>query len=70
MGKPFPREFGEDIVRVFRGRPDGMTLVQIATYFGQIDEANEVVACSDVAHGVTPGAPRQISRRGASRPGR
>jgi transposase len=32
--KPYPEEFREDVVRVARNRPDGVTLEQIATDFG------------------------------------
>jgi len=32
--KPYPEEFGEDVVRVARNRPDGVTLEQIAADFG------------------------------------
>ena len=34
MPKPYPAEFREDIVRVARSRPRGVTLEQIATDFG------------------------------------
>lgn len=34
MPKPFPKEFREDVVRVARGRPAGVTLEQIAADFG------------------------------------
>ena len=34
MPKPYPEEFREDVVRVARGRPDGVTLEQIAADFG------------------------------------
>jgi transposase len=32
--KPYPEEFREDVVRVARSRPDGVTLEQIAADFG------------------------------------
>jgi transposase-like protein len=32
--KPYPEEFREDVVRVARHRPDGVTLEQIAADFG------------------------------------
>jgi transposase len=31
---PYPREFGDDVVRVARSRDDGVTIEQIATDFG------------------------------------
>ena len=34
MPRPYPREFREDVVRVARSRPDGVTLEQIAADFG------------------------------------
>lgn len=34
MPKPYPREFGEDVVRVARNREDGVTLEQVAKDFG------------------------------------
>ena len=34
MPKPYPEEFREDVVRVARNRPDGVTLEQIAADFG------------------------------------
>ncbi len=34
MPKPFPREFRDDVVRVARDRPAGVTLEQIAADFG------------------------------------
>jgi transposase-like protein len=32
--KPFPQEFRDDVVKVARSRPDGVTLEQIAADFG------------------------------------
>jgi transposase len=32
--RPYPREFGDDVVRVARNRDDGVTIEQIATDFG------------------------------------
>jgi transposase-like protein len=32
--RPYPEEFREDVVRVARSRPDGVTLEQIAADFG------------------------------------
>ena len=34
MPKPFPREFRDDVVRVARDRPAGVTLERIAADFG------------------------------------
>ena len=34
MPKPYPEEFREDVVRVARNLPDGVTLEQIAADFG------------------------------------
>ncbi|MEO0815502.1 MAG: transposase [Myxococcota bacterium] len=34
MGKPYPQEFRDDVVRVARQRDPGVTLEQIATDFG------------------------------------
>jgi len=32
--KPYPQEFRDDVVKVARSRPDGVTLEQIASDFG------------------------------------
>lgn len=34
MPKPYPQEFRDDVVKVARSRPDGVTLEQIAADFG------------------------------------
>lgn len=34
MPVPYPQEFRDDVVRVARNRPDGVTLAQIAKDFG------------------------------------
>lgn len=34
MSKPYPREFRADVVRVAQGRPDGVSLDQVAADFG------------------------------------
>ncbi len=34
MPKPYPQEFRDDVVRVARNRPDGVTLDQVAGDFG------------------------------------
>ena len=33
MPKPYPQEFREDVVKIARGRPEGVTLEQIAADF-------------------------------------
>jgi transposase-like protein len=56
MGKPFPKEFREDVVRVARERGPGVTLEQIATDFGvhPITLA-KWLRRADVEDGVKPG---------------
>ena len=44
MPKPYPEEFREDVVRVARNRPEGVTLEQIADDFGITDDAVELAA--------------------------
>ncbi len=34
MPKPYPQEFRDDVVRVARGRPEGVTLERVAADFG------------------------------------
>ena len=34
MPKPYPQEFRDDVVKVARSRPEGVTLEQIASDFG------------------------------------
>ncbi|MBK1788807.1 transposase, partial [Prauserella cavernicola] len=34
MPKPYPREFGEDVVRVARNRESGVTIEQVVGDFG------------------------------------
>ena len=34
LPRPFPQEFRDDVVKVARARPDGVTLERIATDFG------------------------------------
>lgn len=56
MPKPFPREFREDVVRVARGRPAGVTLEQIATDFGVHPMTlSKWLRAADVEDGVKPG---------------
>jgi transposase len=57
MGKPFPREFREDVVRVARERGPGVTLEQIATDFGVHSiTLSKWLRAADVEDGVKPGA--------------
>lgn len=56
MPKPYPEEFREDVVRVARGRPDGVTLVQIAGDFGVHPMTlSKWLRDADVEAGVKPG---------------
>ncbi len=59
MPKPYPEEFREDVVRVARDRPDGVTLEQIAADFGvhpmTLSKWLRVAAVED---GVRPGVTR------------
>ena len=58
MPEPYPEEFREDVVRVARNRPDGVTLEQIAANFGAhpmtLSNWLRVVAVED---GTRPGVP-------------
>ncbi len=36
MPKPYPQEFRDDVVKVARSRPEGVTLEQIALISGSI----------------------------------
>jgi transposase len=54
--KPYPGEFREDVVRVARSRPDGVTLEQIATDFGVHPMTlSKWLRKADVEDGVKPG---------------
>ena len=56
MSKPYPEEFREDVVRVARARPDGVTLEQIATDFGVHPiTLSKWLRKADVEDGVKPG---------------
>ena len=56
MGKPFPKEFREDVVRVARERGPGVTLEQIATDFGVHPiTLSKWLRRADVEDGVKPG---------------
>lgn len=56
MPKPYPEEFREDVVRVARSRPDGVTLEQIATDFGVHPMTlSKWLRRADVEDGVKPG---------------
>jgi transposase len=57
MGKPWPKEFREDVVRVARERGPGVTLAQIATDFGVHPiTLSKWLRAADVEDGVKPGA--------------
>lgn len=56
MPKPSPKEFGEDVVRVARSRPAGVTLEQIAADFGVHPMTlSKWLRVADVEDGVKPG---------------
>ena len=59
MPKPYPEEFREDVVRVARSRPDGVTLEQVAADFGvhpmTLSKWLRVAAVED---GIRPGVTR------------
>lgn len=56
MSKPYPREFREDVVRVARNRPAGVTLEQIAADFGVHPiTLSKWLRKADVEAGVKPG---------------
>jgi transposase len=55
--KPYPREFREDIVRVARNRPAGVTLERVAADFGVHPMTlSKWMRKADVEDGVKPGA--------------
>jgi transposase-like protein len=55
--KPYPREFREDVVRVARSRPAGVTLEQTAADFGiHVMTLSAWMRKADVEDGVKPGA--------------
>ena len=57
MPKPYPEEFRDDVVRVARSRPDGVTLEQIAADFGVHPMTlSKWLRKADVEDGVKPGA--------------
>lgn len=56
MSKPYPEEFREDVVRVTRNRPAGVTLVQVAADFGVHPMTlSKWLRKADVEDGVKPG---------------
>lgn len=56
MPKPYPTEFREDIVRVARSRPQGVTLEQIAADFGiHPMTLQKWLRRADINEGVKPG---------------
>lgn len=57
MGKPWPKEFREDVVRVARERGPGVTLERIARDFGVHPMTlSKWLRAADVEDGVRPGA--------------
>jgi transposase len=55
--KPYPREFRDDVVRVARSRPAGVTLDQVAADFGvHVMTLSKWMRKADVEDGVRPGA--------------
>lgn len=62
MPKPYPREFGEDVVRVARGREADQTLKQIAADFGISESClTNWMKAADVEDGVKPGVTSEQS---------
>lgn len=56
MPRPFPSEFREDVVRVARSRPQGVTLEQIAGDFGiHPMTLQKWLRRADIDEGVKPG---------------
>jgi transposase len=56
VSKPYPEEFREDVVRVARSRPAGVTLEQIAADFGVHPMTlSKWLRKADVEDGVKPG---------------
>ncbi len=56
MGKPFPKEFREDVVRVARERGPGVTLEQVAVDFGVHPMTlSKWLRAADVDDGLKPG---------------
>jgi transposase len=54
--KPYPEGFREDVVRLARSRPDGVTLEQIAADFGVHPMTlSKWLRRADVEEGVRPG---------------
>ena len=57
MPQPYPREFRDDVVRVARSRPAGVTLDQVAADFGVHPMTlSKWMRKADVDDGVRPGA--------------
>ena len=56
MPKPYPKEFRDDVVRVARNRPDGVTLAQVASDFGIHEMTlSKWMRKADVEDGARPG---------------
>ena len=62
MAKPYPKEFREDVVRVARARPEGVSLEQIAKDFGISDGSlSNWLKVADVEEGKRAGVTRAES---------
>jgi transposase len=56
MPKPYPREFREDVVRVARGREQGVTVEQVAADFGVHPMTLwKWLRAADIEDGIKPG---------------
>ena len=56
MPKPYPHEFRDDVVRVARGRGDGVTIEQVAKDFGVHPMAlHKWMRRADIDEGRSPG---------------
>jgi transposase len=56
VAKPYPREFGDDVVNVARSRVPGKTIEQIAADFGIAESCvRNWMRVADVEDGVEPG---------------
>lgn len=56
MSKPYPQEFGDDVVRVGCNRGDGVTIEQVATDFGvHVTTLRAWLRQGDIDVGTKPG---------------
>lgn len=56
MPKPYPQEFRDDVVRVARSRPEGVTVAQVAKDFGIHEMTlHKWIRTADVEEGNRPG---------------